>query len=160
MKKGIPTHTFFRVVFFRHKGSLTICEVSRRVLRDAFLAVVTPGHYPLLPSFFLIPDLLAVEGKKKSRQLGSHLRKEAERIPAAKPRKKGVLPTTTSWLVGPEGGREFFEKKNLSPSYPTFFMPRGPPEGYPFCYVIDPANFTHSTPRRYVSTSRDKPRTT
>jgi len=73
-------------------------EESRRVLRDAFLAVVMPGHYPLLRSFFLIPDLLAVEGKKKSRQLGSHLRKEAERIPAAKPRKKRVLPTTTSWL--------------------------------------------------------------
>src|SRR5580698_8203264 len=120
MKKGIPTHTFFRVVFFRHKGSLTICEVSRRVLRDAFLAVVTPGHYPLLPSFFLIPDLLAVEGKKKSRQLGSHLRKEAERIPAAKPRKKGVLPTTTSWLVGPEGGREFLEKKTSAPPTPLF----------------------------------------
>jgi hypothetical protein len=73
-------------------------EESRRVLRDAFLAVVMPGHYPLLRSFFLIPNLLAVEGKKKSRQLGSHLRKEAERIPAAKPRKKRVLPTTTSWL--------------------------------------------------------------
>jgi len=52
MKKGIPTHTFFRVVFFRHKGSLTICEVSRRVLRDAFLAVVTPGHYPSPPILF------------------------------------------------------------------------------------------------------------
>jgi hypothetical protein len=73
-------------------------EESRRVLRDAFLAVVMPGHYPLLRSFFLIPDLLAVEGKKKSCQLGSHLRKEAERIPAAKLRKKRVLPTTTSWL--------------------------------------------------------------
>jgi len=56
----------------------------------------------LLPILFLIPDHLAAEGKKKSRQLGSLLRKEAERIPAGKtPKERSSLYNNIVALLYP-----------------------------------------------------------
>src|SRR5580698_8203144 len=124
MKKGIPTHTFFRVVFFRHKGSLTICEVSRRVLRDAFLAVVTPGHYPLLPSFFFDSRPPCGGRKKEIPPTGVPSPKGGRTYSSGKTPKERSSPYNNVVACRTGGGTGIFGKKNLSPSYPTFFMPR------------------------------------
>jgi hypothetical protein len=97
MKKGIPTHTFFRVVFFRHMEFR-----SRRKPPCASRRLFSGGNAGALPVssefFFLIPS----EGNKKSRQLGSHLRKEAERIPAGKtPKERSSLYNNIVALLYP-----------------------------------------------------------